>query len=230
MVETYFSLAKSAEGFSRFEDDGVIGCQSESTHPAANFAIVARPNIHSVTRMAERSSHTAYILPTDQGQAVVEMMSKAGYAKGSTLNLMFLRQPDAGIDLDIESVTKSLDRYDHMMFLAKQFFSAANNSFCEGIAALTAEAKDCELVRLPGRNGPMGGAMLTQTGPTLGLYNITVAPEHRHRGLGANLVRSLVGVAASRKSSATLQCSDSLVPWYEKLGFRRYGSVVLMRK
>lgn len=230
MVETYFALAKSATALCRFEDDGVIGCRAGDSHPAANFAVTARPNIHSVTRLFQHGPQTVYVLPTDQSYAVVEMFKKAGFTQGVTLNLMFLRNPEGGINLDLETIQGVSARFEHTMFLAKQFFSAANVSFCEGIAALTAAAGRCELLSLPGRSGPTAGAMLFQTGQTTGLYNISVSPELRYQGVGSNLVRSLVGIAAARKTTVTLQCHEPLVPWYERLGFRKYAEVVMMRK
>lgn len=230
MVDTYFALAKSAAGSRRFEDDGVIGCRAESDHPAANFSVVVRPNVPAITRLAQMGSQTTYVIPTDQTGSVVEMMRGAGFSTGSSLSLMFLRNPDGGVNLDLETVDGFSARYDHTMFLASQFFSAAGNSFCEGISTMTAYAERCELLRLSGKTGTVAGAMVCQSGSVLGLYNITVAPESRHNGMGSELVRSLVGIAASRKCTATLQCHDSLVPWYERLGFRKYGEVVMMRK
>jgi GNAT superfamily N-acetyltransferase len=230
MVETYFALAKSAAGFCRFEDEGIIGCRATSSHPAANFSVVARPNLPSILRLSQMGSHTAYVMPTDQSGSVFEMMRGAGFTTGNSLSLMFQRNPIGGVDLDLETVSGFSARYDHTIFLASQFFSSASSSFCEEISTMTAIAEKCELLRLSNRNGTIAGAMLFQTGAILGLYNITVAPESRHQGLGGNLVRSLVGVAASRRSTSTLQCSESLVPWYERLGFRKYGEVVMMRK
>lgn len=229
MVETYLSLGKSAPGFCRFEDEGIIGCRSESDHPAANFSIVARPNLPAITRLSMLDSHTSYVIPTDQTGSVLEMMKSAGFSQGNTLSLMFVRRPIGGVDLDLETVNGISARYDHTMFLASQFFSAGD-AFCDGISRMTAQSEKCELLRLAGRNGPMAGAMIFQTGAVLGLYNISVSPESRGGGVGANLVRSLIGVAASRKCTATLQCNESLVPWYERLGFRKYGEVVMMRR
>ena len=230
MVETYFALARTAVGACRFEDEGIIGCRSKSDHPAANFSIIARPNLPAITRLAQMNSHTSYVIPTDQTGSVLEMMRGAGFSTGNSLSLMFSRNPSGGVDLDLETVKGYSSRYDHTMFLASQFFSTSSNGFCEGISMLTASADGCELLRLPGRIGPSAGAMVFQTGAILGLYNITVAPESRGDGLGANLVRSLIGIAASRKCTATLQCNESLVPWYERLGFRKYGEVIMMRR
>lgn len=230
MVETYFALARTARGACRFEDEGIIGCRSESDHPAANFSVIARPNLPAITRLSKMDSHTAYVVPTDQTGSVLEMMRSAGFSAGTSLSLMFLRNPAGGVDLDLETVSGFSARYDHTMFLASQFFSMASSKFCEGISTMTASAETCELLRLPGRSSPAAGAMIFQTGAILGLYNITVAPEVRGEGLGASLVRSLIGIAASRKCTATLQCGESLVPWYERLGFRKYGEVVMMRR
>ena len=230
MVETYFALAKSALGSCRFEDEGIIGCRAESDHPAANFSIVARPNLPAITRLSKIKSHTAYVMPTDQTGSVLEMMKANGFSSGSSLSLMFLRNPTTGIDLDLETVDGFSFRYEQTMFMANQFFSSAGNSFCEGISTMTALADRCEILRLPGRSSPSAGAMLFQLGQVLGLYNISVSPESRGKGLGSNLVRSLAGIAASRNCTATLQCHETLVPWYERLGFRKYGEVVMMRK
>ena len=230
MVETYFALSKSAHGACRFEDEGIIGCRSETDHPAANFSVVARPNLPAINRLAQYGSHTAYVVPTDQTGSVLEMMRSAGFVTGSSLSFMFCRNPSGGVNLDLETVQGYSARYDHTMFLASQFFSTASPSFCDGIASMTAYAEQCELLRLTGKAGVLAGAMICQTGAILGLYNITVAPESRHVGLGSELVRTLVGIAASRKCTATLQCQESLVPWYERLGFRKYGEVVMMRK
>lgn len=230
MVETYFALARSATGYCRFEDDGVLGCRSESSHPAANFSVVVRPNVPAITRLAQQGPQTVYVIPTDQTGSVVEMMRAAGFTTGSSLSLMFVRNPEGGVDLDLETVSGFSDRYDHTMFLASQFFATAGGSFREEISSMTAFAERCELLRLNGKLGTVAGAMMCQSGTNLGLYNITVTPDSRHNGLGSDLVRSLVGIAGSRKCTATLQCHDSLVPWYERLGFRKYGEVVMMRK
>ena len=230
MVETYFALARSAEGSCRFEDEGIIGCKSTSDHPAANFSIVARPNLPAINRLVQLGVGTAYVVPTDQGSSVVEMMRGAGFLPGNTLSLMFQRNPSGGIDLDLETMAGFSARYDHTMFLASQFFSSSSASFSQGIATMTTQAQSCELLRLSGKNGPIAGAMVNQTENVLGLYNITVSPENRHNGLGSNLVRTLVAIAASRLCTATLQCNESLVPWYERLGFRKYGEVVMMRR
>lgn len=230
LVETYFALARAANGTTCFEDDGIIGCRSESGHPAANFAMVARPNIHSVTRLANKNLDSIYILPTDQSFSVIEMMTRAGFVAGASLNLMFLRNPSGGINLDLQTIQGISRRFEQTFFLASQFFATANPGFCEGIASMTSNASQCELIALPGKVSPIGGAMLFQTPGILGLYNIAIAAESRSRGLGSELVRSLAGVAASRGCAATLQCHNALVPWYERLGFRKYAEVVMMRK
>jgi ribosomal protein S18 acetylase RimI-like enzyme len=229
MVETYFALAKSAPGACRFEDDGIIGCRSELNHPAANLSIVARPNLPAINRLAKMASHTSYVIPTDQIGSVIQMMTAAGFSARSSMSLLFMRDPVGGVNLDVETVSGFSARYDHTMFLANQFFATASANFCEGISSMTALADHCELLKLPGKIGTAAGAMLFQTDSTLGFYNIAVAPERRGNGLGAELVRSMIGIAASRKCTATLQCNDSLVPWYERLGFRKYGEIVMMR-
>ncbi len=230
MAETYFALARSAAGSCRFEDEGIIGCRSELDHPAANFAIVARPTLGSIVGLFQNGPRTAYVMPTDQSGSVIQMMRGSGFKEGSPLSLLFMRRPEGGVDLDLETVTGFSDRYDHTMFLARQFFSSSGGSFCNDISTMTAHAERCELLRLSGKLGSIAGAMVVQTGNSLGLYNITVSPENRHSGLGSELVRSLVGIAASRGCTATLQCNDSLVPWYERLGFRKYGEIVMMRR
>ena len=158
------------------------------------------------------------------------MMAFTGFTFGSELELMFQRLTTPVHEQDVPStihmVHDSKERFEHTLFLAKQFFGHMDASFLNGISTLTANAPKCELVRTADQ---YGGAMLFESHLALGLYNIAVASERRHRGHGTRLIRECQLKAQARNLNCTLQCIGALTPFYENLGFRRYAKVTLMR-
>jgi GNAT superfamily N-acetyltransferase len=233
MTETYFSIAQSAVGAKRYVDDGVMGWFSELDHPATNVAVIARATPKSLLELRRQKDihgpFTSYILPTNDDSAVLEMATRAGFSVGSRLNLMFLKPRPQKAAPELEFLKDSSDRFDLTYFLARQFFFEMDDEFSTMIAGLTAKTTKCELIRF--RRGPSleAGAMVSQVRDTLGFYNIAVAPDRRHRGVGGTVLSHLIGLAGARDCYAVLQCGDTLVEWYERIGFRRYGSVVMIR-
>ncbi|BDP41838.1 N-acetyltransferase [Deinococcus aetherius] len=55
---------------------------------------------------------------------------------------------------------------------------------------------------------------------------LEVLPEHRGRGLGQALMRHLLG-QLEHLYAVDLSCDDDLVPFYERLGFRKANAMVL---
>lgn len=233
MTETYFSIAQNGPGATRYSDDGVMGWFSDLSHPATNVAVIARATPKSLLDLRRRKDthgpFTSYVLPTHDDKAVLEMAVRAGYTLGSRLNLMFLKPRLQRSAPELEFLRDSSDRFDLTYFLARQFFFEMDDEFSSMIAGLTAKTPRCELIRFRRGAQVEAGAMVSQVRDTLGFYNIAVAPDRRHRGVGGTVLSHLVGLAGARDSYAVLQCGDSLVEWYERLGFRRYGSVVMIR-
>lgn len=233
MTETYFSIAKGAPGAYRYTNDGVMGWFSELLHPATNVAVIARPTPKSLVELRQlKDRHgpfTSYVLPTSDDSAVLEMAQRAGFTLGTRLNLMFLTPRLQKSAPELEFLEQSSDRFDLTYFLARQFFFEMDDEFSTMIAGLTAKSRQCELIRFRRGTSCEAGAMVSQVKDTLGIYNIAVAPDRRHRGVGGTVLSHLIGLAGARECYAVLQCGDTLVEWYERLGFRRYGSVLMVR-
>lgn len=233
MTETYFNIAKTAPGKTKYCDDGIYGWFSEIAHPATNVAVIARANpssLHALRRQKDvHGPFTSYILPTNDDSAVLEMATRAGFSLSGRLNLMFLKPRLQKSAPELEFLSDASDRFDLTFFLARQFFLEMDEEFNTIIAGLTAKATKCELIRYRRGANLEAGAMISQIQDTLGFYNIAVSPERRHRGIGGTILSHLIGVAGARDCYATLQCNDSLVEWYERLGFRRYASVTMIR-
>ncbi len=233
MTETYFSIAQSAPGAQRYTGDGIMGWFSELAHPATNVAVIARPTPTSLLELRQMKDRhgpfTSYVLPTSDDSAVLEMATRAGYTVGGRLNLMFMRPRLQKCAPVLDFLTQSSERFDLTYFLARQFFHEMDDDFSTMIAGLTAKTPSCELIRFRRGTSLEAGAMVSQVRDTLGFYNIAVSPERRHRGVGGTILSHLIGLAGARESYAVLQCGDSLVEWYERLGFRRYGAVRMIR-
>jgi ribosomal protein S18 acetylase RimI-like enzyme len=226
LTETYFALARNASGFRTYEDEGMVGCFANINHPATNFLVVARPSPHAIQRLrqiAEERSFMVYLLPTPEELSVIESLKRNDFEETNVLNLMFYRGGPGETRIELDKEVKPSQRLDLAFRLARLFFS--DRSFSLEIAGLTAISK-CELYS--SKDGHCG-CMVHEVADTLGLYNIAVAPDMRGRGIGSDLVRTLIAEAQLRKKTAVLQCHDSLVEWYERLGFRNYGQVHLLR-
>lgn len=233
LTETYFALARSAQGATPYQDEGVIASFSNVLHPAANIAMIARPSPASLNRLRQQTDQhgpfTSYVLPTTDDGAVLEMCTRAGFKIGNRLNLMFMKPRAQKAPPELMFLQEIPDRKELTLFLAKQFFYDVELEFIEVLANLTATTKSCELIAFPRGVRLNAGAMVHQVRDTLGFYNIAVAPDRRHRGVGGTVMSQLIGLAGARECYAVLQCHDSLVEWYERQGFRRYGAVTMVR-
>ncbi|HKU33501.1 MAG TPA: GNAT family N-acetyltransferase [Candidatus Nitrosotalea sp.] len=59
------------------------------------------------------------------------------------------------------------------------------------------------------------------------IEDVVVAKEFQGRGIGQKVVRALLEYAQKRGCYKTiLDCSDDLIPFYEKLGFKKYSNAM----
>lgn len=77
-------------------------------------------------------------------------------------------------------------------------------------------------LRIATVDGPIvGTAQCWIDGEAVGIFNVAVAEEHRHQGLGAELTAAVVADGAAAGGAwAYLQASDDGLPVYERMGFR----------
>ncbi|MDX2065814.1 MAG: GNAT family N-acetyltransferase [Fimbriimonadaceae bacterium] len=66
--------------------------------------------------------------------------------------------------------------------------------------------------------GLAAAAMVSPTEESVGIYNLCVPASRRRLGHGGSLVKLILQASGGRP--VTLQCEPSLVPWYERFGFR----------
>jgi ribosomal protein S18 acetylase RimI-like enzyme len=232
-TETYFALGRSAAGASTYTDDGVLGLTSSSTHPAANFIVAARPSLQSIERLSQLETiekTTVYLLPTEDAELCTALLENRKFRITGRLAVMFERNGvRAGARLDLVPITDVQERTALVRQIAQMFFANPSESFLTELSLMTARAARCELLRLGPADNPQGGAMRVLTGDTVGLYNVAISPEARHKGTGAAMVSQIVREAHLKGQFCTLQCTEPLVEWYESLGFRRYGEIISFR-
>jgi ribosomal protein S18 acetylase RimI-like enzyme len=231
MTETYFAIGRGADNSSPFSEDGILGCFSTVRHPAANFAFISAPTAASIQKLKDHTKNSGaffcYVLPGSHQELAVEMMSFANFTATSELALMFQRKSDLEFyESELEFIDDPIKRFEHTMFLARQFFSNTDLDFLTEISRLTAKSPRCELIQM---NSSFCGCMAMESSDCLGLYNVAVSSDKRYRGYGSELIRQCQNLAHQRELNITLQCALNLVPWYERLGLRRYANVVLMR-
>ena len=59
------------------------------------------------------------------------------------------------------------------------------------------------------------------------VFLLCTRPEFRRQGIGAALLRTLIGDARARnRRGVVLTCKDELIPYYEKFGFHNEGESV----
>lgn len=230
MTRTYLEVARHARDNERFELEGVIGCRSGETHAAANFAFIARPTPESLNELSrlirDIPTFTTYLLPTDRDDVVKEELESKGFLFSNKLHLMFYRGPERTqmpYEFERKEFNQLNERYEHMLFLAKQFFVDADLKFQSTIAMLTAASRACRLFAWEHQLLTIMGGMYTEFEDTLGLYNLAVTPSKRGKGYGQSMIFDCL--TRSSMPWVTLQCHKPLVKWYETLGFRDYGTV-----
>ncbi|HLO97513.1 MAG TPA: GNAT family N-acetyltransferase [Fimbriimonas sp.] len=230
MIETYFALAKGAPGFSSFQRGTIIGARADSDHPSCNFAFISEIPPQDITEILDELPNSVYCLPQLEIETIADQLQRNGFMRGGDLEFMYLVNPSPESNLDLRSVTGYLNRFELTETLARLFFPKQEPHFGQVLASLVAEASDCLLLSYEEANTFIGGAMLHTVGGTTGLYNIAIKESKRHRGHGKRLVNNLLSIALQRTKVVTLQCAPALVPWYESLGFRRYGTMLTFSK
>lgn len=230
MIETYFALAKNAPGFRPFQNESVLGCRADTDHPASNFAFISGLPPQNLISLLEGLPNHIYCLPQTEVETIEDLLTRNGYLRSGELALMFLVSPRSESNIDLRTVTGYLNRFDLTVTLARLFFPKQQPHFGQVMASLVAEAQECLLLSYEEKDEFVGGAMLHTKDNMTGLYNIAIKESLRHRGYGSRLVQNLIGIALQQSKWVTLQCAPDLVPWYESLGFRCYGTMSLLAK
>ncbi len=119
------------------------------------------------------------------------------------------------------------ERREVAQFMVDQFFSSSPGAVRDAVLVATwkCEHRLASLVE----DGVRIGAVMLVSGPgalpTVGLYNLCVDYRRRGEGFGRALVAAVQEEAIRAGRPVVLQCDESLVGFYESLGFARCGAV-----
>jgi ribosomal protein S18 acetylase RimI-like enzyme len=108
--------------------------------------------------------------------------------------------------------------------MANQFFSFHPSAHRELVAKATAESTlDLQWAHIGKKQ--LGAVMLSRATAHLGLFNLCVSANHRHRGIGTQMVRAVLSIGEQERRAVLLQCDAKLCQWYESFGFRKTAKV-----
>lgn len=116
------------------------------------------------------------------------------------------------------------DRLAICRFATRTFFTRTRPSAQERIAQATAKSGH-RLFQLKDERDMVGAFMLAETKESIGLYNLCIRQDSRNQGLGRNLVRTAQSIAHQENKTLVLQCDPTLVDWYVRWGFKKFGRV-----
>jgi len=157
----------------------------------------------------------------DQDKQLRTRMMRSGFLYRHRLAMLAWEgsRPEA-----FATLREASNREETAQFMVGQFFRASAVEMKAAIVASTVHSG--HNLWYVGAGGVAVGAVMTVATPgVIGLYNLCVDSAHRGLGTGSAIVRAVQAVAAVENRIVALQCDESLVGWYERLGFTRLGEV-----
>lgn len=110
------------------------------------------------------------------------------------------------------------------LFAARTFFTRTAERSQRRIAEATARSGH-RLWGVWDEHGPVAAMMTSESFSAVGIYNLCVRTDQRHRGTGSAMVAHALSLAESANKPVVLQCDPNLSDWYAVQGFRAFGSV-----
>ncbi|MEQ1935617.1 MAG: GNAT family N-acetyltransferase [Fimbriimonadaceae bacterium] len=124
----------------------------------------------------------------------------------------------------VEAKRTSEERAEVSEFIVAQFYTASSATVCQKISRSISNSTDLDLFSISdGDNGIAGAAMLTKGTDVWGIYSVCVSPLFQGRGIGRNLVEELCRLAHVSGHQIQLQCAESRLNWYERIGFKTHS-------
>jgi predicted GNAT family acetyltransferase len=229
LIRTYIVLGRHAPTARLVESEPFVACTGEVEHAICNFAMRLRLNDEALEALREMASgkrvFNVYSLPEDQPENIGEVLGRAGFRKTYSLVQMEGVPKDASDDLRVEQASDAKDRRTIARFMVEQFFGAQPARVRDAVTQATAAAVRFQLYPCFERGKLVGAAMAHRAAGYWGLYNLCVRPDFQNRGFGAAIVKAIGLKARDSNLPMTLQCDRNLEDWYQKLGFRRTGTI-----
>lgn len=225
---TYMGLALCLPGARLEHDRWPTVCVGPGLPTFANFAMEFDAPHHwdAVEEVIQRCSvrtdrFWVFHCDADQDKQLRTRMMRGGFLYRHRL-AMLAWEGDA--PETFATLRQTTNREETAQFMVNQFFRTSATEMKEAIVAST--VRSGHALWYAGAGGAAVGAVMTVATPgVLGLYNLCVDAAHRGLGTGSAIVRAVQAMAAAEKRNVVLQCDESLVGWYERLGFKRLGEV-----
>lgn len=234
VVDTYLQLAMAVPGTFADRRPNATVVRGPDGLGFCNFAIRlnfegdARPGLDAL--VADARSKRAFNIFAMTGDRPADLRQELE-ARGLVVRQWLVTMHCAGTGPSeaiptVQAVQRSV-RHQVADFMVRQFFRRASEAVQGTLAQATADS-DLELHYLEDRSGIVAAYMLAPGRTGTGLYNLCVRSDSRGQGLGASLAQWAGGQLAAKGMRTYLQCEESLVNWYEPLGFKPIGEVVAL--
>ncbi|MBX3097251.1 MAG: GNAT family N-acetyltransferase [Fimbriimonadaceae bacterium] len=225
---TYIGLALALPGARLVHDRAPTVCVGPGLPTFANFAMeFDDEDAWSRTRNEIRTAEIrpdrfwAFLNDADLDDRLRSRLMQDAFLYRHRLAMMAWEGSVSG---EIATLRMAESRKEVAEFMVRQFFRASAPEMREAIVQSTVHSQH-QLRFIGAGAGCIGAVMTVETPGVLGLYNLCVDGSHRGLGRGAAIVRAVQSEASAANRIVTLQCDELLVPWYERLGFTRIGSV-----
>lgn len=236
LSETYMGLGECSEGGIAHRNEGFWYCESPVDLAFCNFALHLDLDRYesgcagAMTRLRElsrfHSSFRVFAATGDSPSDVREVLSISGFRRQH--GLVALGANPSGVapngGLALLEATDLDSRIDITKFMANQFFSRNSGRLRHHVVESTSRSSH-HLFGVELNGQLVAGVMLTGMESAVGLYNLCVLPNLRRKGLGSQIVLKVSEIAFGMGIPVVLQCEPSLEGWYQRLGFRRIGTV-----
>lgn len=228
MRRVYRTVGAQMPGANVTEEEGYTACRSEIDHPIGNFALDLRldPWVAGKLRnfACDMRAFRVVLGPDDFPEHAPELLRRAGFEPVQRLVSMIARSPLKG-EGKIEPVRGPKSRLSVARFMTRTFFVREPEATQKAILEATAAIGEFDLFALRDRGRIQGAVAAFRTDGCLGLYNLCVASSRRNRGLGREMVKEVLTLAAEEGRAVVLQCDPSMEGWYSTLGFERSAAL-----
>jgi GNAT superfamily N-acetyltransferase len=230
LTQTYFALGLAIAGSTRRDEEGFSCCLGRLPHPICNFAARLDLDPWSVRRLRDAAaaspSFQVYHSPGDSPDKPESIMRRAGFQVSFRLVQMISEPREVSKTIELGAALEVDERMRLSAFMIDQFFSRQHTSFRRVVSQATADA-NLELYGYYESEEIAGAMMVCATEDCLGVYNLCVRSAKRSRGIGSKMVQWALAQGFEAGKQLTLQCDETLAPWYEALGFERVGVVTV---
>ena len=193
-----------------------------------NFAGDVRPGLDALVAEARsKRAFNIFAMAGDKPSDLRQELEARGLVVRQRLVTMHCAGTDAPDAIPTVQAVQGSARHEVAAFMVHQFFHHASEAVQGTLAEATADS-DLELHYLEDRSGIVAAYMLAPGRTGIGLYNLCVRSDRRGEGVGASLAQQVAGQLAAQGMRTYLQCEESLVSWYEPLGFKPFGEVVAL--